>query len=486
MKRSIIVFCFFIFFCTLAAKQLRIETFYHNDIPMWNHITEHNALPALTDIPYGAIVPHHSIAARDIAAAYRVIAQKIQPKTIVILCPNHYEQYSDSILIADDILFSTVYGDLMVNRSMVRSLIRTTGATVRNDAFIKEHGMHFHAPFIKKFFPNATIVPILLTWNNPVEDNDRLASFLANNDPKTTFVIASVDFSHFQPRTVADFHDVTSFSVIKSFNYSALYDCELDSPASVYTLLRVIEQRNTMKAVRILHTNSDHYMKTPERETTSHQYIIFTRGEKAVEVPITVLITGNITIPNDSLFIRTSWRWDRTQIPTNAIDKKLTDIRGTEDRFLNGANLYIFDMTMSDVPETYTVNSRTITVIQFDENTYHVNEQTARIRELKATSSHLIVLYRYDTVSTNTTYTNVFHSFIDAGADVVVGKGKKYIEKEIYNGKPILYSLGDFIREDGEGFGEIAGVVFDDATVSISFFPLQLKNGSPEYFFKEK
>lgn len=483
MKHIVVACCFFIFFRALAAKPLLIETFYHNDIPMWDHITEHNALPGLTDIPYGAILPHHSIAARDIAAAYRVIAQKIQPKTIVIVCPNHYEKYTDSIITADAIEFATVYGTLHVNRSMVRSLVRTSGAKVRNDAFIAEHGIHFHTPFIKKFFPKATIVPILLSWNNPIEDNDRLASFLADYDPKTTFVLASVDFSHFQPRAVADFHDVTSFSVIKSFNYSALYDCELDSPASVYTLLRIMEQRNTMRAVRILHTNSDHYMKTPERETTSHQYIVFTRGEKKENTPVTVLITGNIAMDNNELFIRTSWRWDRAFTPSTVIDNKLVGIRGTEDRFLNGAQLYIFDMPTCNVPETYKVNSRTITIIQFDDNKYDTNEQLARIRELKGTSSHLIVLYRYGSDSNKTSYTALFRSFIDAGADCIVGKGKREIVKETYKGKPILYSLGDFIQAEGNDIGEIAGIVFDNATVSVTFFPIQLKNGIPEYLF---
>ena len=368
MKQKVILFCIFLCWYSLAAKPLQIDTFYPNDTLMWDHITKNDDLPPLSDIPYGAILPHHSIAARDIAAAYRVISQKIQPKIIYVVCPNHYEKYTDPIITADNIEYATVYGNLHIDRTLTRKLVRDVGAKIHNDAFVAEHGVHFHAPFIKKFFPKATIVPILLSWNNLESDNDRVASFIAEQDPRTTFVIASVDFSHFQPREVADFHDITSFAAISGFHYTTLYDCEIDSPASVYTILKIMEKRKILSAQRILHTNSDGYMKIPERETTSHQYIVFTRGEMKENTPVTALITGNIAIENNEQFIRTSWRWERDHIPATRIDKKLAAIRGTEDRFLNGAHLYVFDMATSNVPETYTVNSRTITVIQFDEN----------------------------------------------------------------------------------------------------------------------
>ncbi len=43
------------------------------------------------------------------------------------------------------------------------------------------------------------------------------------------------------------------------------------------------------------------------------------------------------------------------------------------------------------------------------------------------------------------------HALIDAGADVMVGHGPHVLRGvEIYNGKPVLYSLGDFIFQNGD------------------------------------
>jgi len=69
------------------------------------------------------------------------------------------------------------------------------------------------------------------------------------------------------------------------------------------------------------------------------------------------------------------------------------------------------------------------------------------VRNAKALADFVIVAIH---AHTQGDYLKVFaHAMIDAGADVVVGHGPHYLTGiEIYEGKPIFYSLGDFLFQN--------------------------------------
>lgn len=71
--------------------------------------------------------------------------------------------------------------------------------------------------------------------------------------------------------------------------------------------------------------------------------------------------------------------------------------------------------------------------------------------------------------------------FIDAGADIVIGSHPHVVEPiEIYQNKPIFYSLGNFIFD--QIFSEqvqqslMLSMVFQKDTIEIAINPLQNKN----------
>ena len=70
------------------------------------------------------------------------------------------------------------------------------------------------------------------------------------------------------------------------------------------------------------------------------------------------------------------------------------------------------------------------------------------------------------------------HEFVDAGVDVVIGHHPHVVqEMEVYRGKPIFYSLGNFIfdqyfsEETQQGLG--VGLVLSESGVSVYLFPLR-------------
>ncbi len=79
----------------------------------------------------------------------------------------------------------------------------------------------------------------------------------------------------------------------------------------------------------------------------------------------------------------------------------------------------------------------------------------------------------------------VAHQLVEAGADAIIGHHPHVVEgMEIYQGKPIFYSLGNFIfdqyfSEDTQE-GLAIGIVFQDKKPEIYFYPLKSKNSQPE------
>ena len=139
---------------------------------------------------------------------------------------------------------------------------------------------------------------------------------------------------------------------------------------------------------------------------------------------------------------------------------------GTQLRFLNN------QFVAGDAPAVHT------TPLEQD-----VDEIAAVVRNASRMADHtLVTIHAHEGLPGDRTAPAEFlvafaHAMIDAGADVFAGHGPHIVRGiEIYKGKPILYSLGDFIFENDlvfqqpadayeqERLGPLAGVAdFDDA-----------------------
>src|SRR3989440_11206624 len=74
--------------------------------------------------------------------------------------------------------------------------------------------------------------------------------------------------------------------------------------------------------------------------------------------------------------------------------------------------------------------------------------------------------------------TEIAHTAVEAGADIVIGHGPHYsLPVEMYRGKPIFYGLGSFSfhtghggRAHGDWVGMLARLTFEDsALVEVAF-----------------
>ena len=78
---------------------------------------------------------------------------------------------------------------------------------------------------------------------------------------------------------------------------------------------------------------------------------------------------------------------------------------------------------------------------------------------------------------------------IDCGADVVLGHHPHVLQPfEIYRGRPIFYSVGNFAFGSGNSYAEgcLIGIRFDDHATTATIYPLYVKNRDPRVNYQPK
>lgn len=196
---------------------------------------------------YGGILPHHLIAKREFGRFFTAL-EKQKPKVVVVIGPNHMNVGKSGIL-STSLSYYTPYGILKTDSNLIERLTESELVKKNDLPFDEEHSISAETAFIKKTFPEAKFIPIILKSNTTEEDADRLGVLLNKILPENSLVLASVDFSHYQPDIVAGFHDKTSLSAIKNFDFEHIYNLEIDSPASLVALLSYLKIRGAQKMV---------------------------------------------------------------------------------------------------------------------------------------------------------------------------------------------------------------------------------------------
>lgn len=277
---------------------------------------------------FGGIITHHLLAAELDAAFFKGLEGK-DYETVILLAPNHYEEGSSDIL-TSKFYWQTPYGYLETDKQLVDKLAEKKVLEIDDGPFKKEHSVSAVTSFIKKSLPKAKLVPIIFKFYTPIEKIRSLAQELSRLNQDKTLVIASVDFSHFQPALVAQFHNELSAEVIESFSLDKVSKLEIDSPASIYTLLSYLEMKGARKSQRLVSSNSAILTNDPKIvETTSYFLEYFTKGEPKEKDKITILAFGDMMLDRnvEKLMLKYDFEYP------------LEKIKGKEERFLKGIDL---------------------------------------------------------------------------------------------------------------------------------------------------
>ncbi len=216
----------------------------------------------------GMIVPHHLVPLDKLEAMY-LTASSEEVKKILLISPDHFLN-GDREMTTSDKNWRVDGGQVKVDLELLNQL-RNDGIKINNTEVGSEHGLNTHIPFIKKYFPNASVVPIAISKQTDFQYLNELIVSI----PEDVFVIASIDFSHYLNLETANLKDEWTENAIKSGDFETFFkmsDDYFDSPGCLYVIC-CFARKNGYELKFYDHSNSANYMGKDIPETTSYFFI---------------------------------------------------------------------------------------------------------------------------------------------------------------------------------------------------------------------
>lgn len=202
----------------------------------------------------GVIVNHHLLAAGLIAQNFQALETE-EPITIVLVSPNHFSMGKGQ-LISSDRDWEACHGPIRRDEDLTRRLAAENLVNIDEVPFVFEHGIYNLLPFVKKSFPNARVVPIIIKETAGEEQLEALADKLANYLPENSLVIGSFDFSHETTNELAEKQDKASVALIESMDSGRVGGVKIDSQKGLWLVMEYSKRRGAEAFQLTANTNA--------------------------------------------------------------------------------------------------------------------------------------------------------------------------------------------------------------------------------------
>lgn len=250
------------------------------------------------------VVPHHLLAEKIIDDFFSYISSKDKPETIILLSPDHFNAGNivgnSFITVRPDI---QEFYNLKIDEPLIKNLSSKHELIFSNSSISFDHGITDLIPFVKKYFPDSKIVPFIIPFNISREETEQFAISLNSLASLKTIVIASVDFSHYLPPSVAEFHDIKSIRALINFQKEDFKNLEVDSWQALYISRAFARLRNKEFPKLIGYANSNSFLEdTAIEEVTSYFSVVFEKEKQKEQEKIkelegkTILFVGDIML----------------------------------------------------------------------------------------------------------------------------------------------------------------------------------------------
>ena len=205
------------------------------------------------DAPYKSnaiIVPHAGyIYSGELAACgYSYLNPDVE--TVFIFAPSHYVRLYGSVTTTADFIL-TPLGKLPVNRKLADELNQDFGVEFSGEAFQREHAFETQLPFIQKFVPHASIVPVIYGCENFTN----ISKIIEHYDNGANAFVISSDLSHFYPARENIRMDTYTASLIEA-NETVNFDSDNACGAVGICALMDYAKKKNNSLIRLGLTNS--------------------------------------------------------------------------------------------------------------------------------------------------------------------------------------------------------------------------------------
>jgi AmmeMemoRadiSam system protein B len=262
----------------------------------WFTLREHAPLPHLLSSRAisGVVVPHHNIVADQREKFFSdVAARTSQPKAIILVSPNHYDAGRAPVQTTDQ-SWKLGEGSIAPARQVIASLVQQGFTANEPSSFVDEHGIYNILGDIQKYFPGTPIIPLI--FKEVPEDKLIQLERALRESCEGCLMIASVDFSHYQPALLAQIHDERSIRDLETLNTAGiLASAEVDSGPSLALLALWAADHDTSRFVVRAHTNSGIINESPDLESTTHVFGWYEEGKQVEpEQSVSFLVGGDM------------------------------------------------------------------------------------------------------------------------------------------------------------------------------------------------
>lgn len=214
------------------------------------------------------VVPHFDFAKDLREKLTSQLAQKISPAKIIIVSVNHYNAGTNDIISTDkNWNFST--SQPKINQRLFDQITADKSVVSDEPAFLNEHGIYNIFPDLSVKFPSALFLPIIIKDTTSRSRIDLLLDELYVDCPDC-LLVASIDFSHYNPNSLTQIHDQMSLSALANRDVNLAWRAETDSPQSLYLTTSWATKTGVNQFHLFDHNNSGEATGNDDVENTSY------------------------------------------------------------------------------------------------------------------------------------------------------------------------------------------------------------------------
>jgi AmmeMemoRadiSam system protein B len=145
----------------------------------------------------------------------------------------------------------------------------------RSDLFAGEHGITLHIPLIARFFPRASVVPIVLRPDIPdlalLSLRERLKRLLGEGD----LVILSMDLSHYKPPEAMALEDEKTLAVLSGLKSFGARHIDTDARRAAALVLMLFMDMGAEKGELLEHSDSSAILGRRVESGTSYATLVY-------------------------------------------------------------------------------------------------------------------------------------------------------------------------------------------------------------------
>lgn len=449
----------------------------------------------------------------------------VDPETIIVISYADLKCGESGILTVDPDLTDAFDGKIL-NRKQIFELTQLDYVGVCEEAFLNNENFIKLTEKLRNVYPSSRIVPLLFQRGYEKGYPYRLSRRLGEN----VLVVADFKKTKSVHEAINALRDTMFERTISNIEISGLNGLAVENTAGLKTLMYAMHFSG---AKNVEHYGDYFVFKKGESSLRNNQITILGVGDMMLGRYVRTLMDGNgmgypfEKIKNelggiDYIFSNFEGPIKENEVATQksisfrfkpdvvwavkdaginivslANNHALDQGWGGRDdtmKFLKEAGIYYFGHPKNEVEGNVymgQVADKTVAFVGFDDTIFKINEDSARqiINELDIIADYVIVSVHWgvEYVHQPTERKKMLaHLFVDSGADIVIGHHPHVVQTmEIYNGKPVFYSLGNFIfdqyfsQDTQEGLG--IGVIIDEDKMTVYLLPYAIPASQPVF-----